>query len=254
LKLSRQAYLGVFLGEISNWNNAAIARANPGVDLPDTEITVIRRAEGSGTTYAFTNHLSAVGKAIGSPWTPGVGKSIVWPKKEMIGARGNAGVAALIQQTPGAIGYLEYGYADLARLEMARLENQSGSYVKPTPQTSLAALEGADLPKDYRIWIPDPGGKDAYPIITYTWVLSWKKYQDAETAEKLKDVLRFCLTQGQQYSADLGYIPLPERIAAQVLKAVDTIHGRGASIRPKKAPAWAAAADGLPLWRPESGS
>jgi phosphate transport system substrate-binding protein len=224
LKLSRKAYLGIFLGEITSWDDPLIAASNKkGVRLPKTDITVIRRAEGSGTTYAFTNHLNSVGKHVGKKWTPGVGKSVVWPSKEMIGARGNPGVAALIQQTPGSIGYLEYGYAELAELPMAILENKSGEYIEATAASCEAALKGVDLPKDFRIWIPDPEGKDAYPIVTYTWMLCYTKYDDPRVADTLRKVLRYCLTEGQDLSKPLGYIRLPQKIAEQVLKAVDRI-------------------------------
>jgi phosphate transport system substrate-binding protein len=224
LRLSRKAYLRIFLGEITSWNDKAIAETNPGVELPDTDITVVRRAEGSGTTYAFTNHLSAVGKAVGIPWTPGVGKAITWPKPEMIGGRGNPGVAALIQQTPGAIGYLESAYAKLAKLPTALLQNKAGAYVQATPKSGEAALEGAKVPDDFRIEIPDPAGKKAYPIVTYTWVVCYQDYTafggDPAVGETLKQVLRFCLTDGQRYSTELGYIPLPPGVVEPALRAV----------------------------------
>ncbi len=219
LKLSRSLYVDIFLGEISSWNDPAIAALNPGVMLPDMPITVVRRADGSGTTYAFTNHLSAISKK----WKdgPGVGKSVVCPVG--IGGKGNPGVAALIQQTPGAIGYLEYGYAELIHLSMAVLENKAGSYVAPNLETGQAALVGAEIPDNLRIWIPDPAGRNAYPIVTYTWLLCRKKYDQPRVAEELKQVLRYCLTDGQKLSAELGYIPLPENVATRALQAVDRI-------------------------------
>jgi phosphate transport system substrate-binding protein len=229
LRLSRDTYLRIFLGEITSWDDSAVRRDNPNAKLPDREITVVRRADGSGTTYAFTNHLDSVGKSLGKKWTPGVGKSITWPKREMIGGRGNPGVAALIKQTPGAIGYLELGYAELAELPMAVLKNKAGSWVAPTPESSLAALEGVPLPKDFRIWVPDPAGRGAYPIVTYTWLLCYKKYKDPKVADTLKKVLKFCLTEGQTFSKDLGYIPLPKDVAEPVLKAVDAIEVEGSA-------------------------
>jgi phosphate transport system substrate-binding protein len=220
LRLSRATYAGVFLGTITNWNDPAIARTNPGIPLPDQPVTVIRRAEGSGTTFAFTNHLSAV-----SPeWKagPGVSKSSDnWPTG--IGARGNAGVTALIEQTPGAIGYLEYGYAELAKLPMAVLENRQGNYVAPGPESGKAALAGAKIPDNLRVFIPDPEGKDAYPIVTYTWMLCRKKYADPETAHALKDMLRYGLADGQRIAAKLGYIPLPDDMSARVKAAAEKI-------------------------------
>jgi phosphate transport system substrate-binding protein len=220
LKLSRQALVDIYLGKITTWADPALASLNPGAGLPDKTITVVRRAEGSGTTYAFTNHLGHVSKE----WkdTVGIGKSVVWPVG--IGGRGNAGVAAIIQQTPGAVGYLEYGYADLLKIPRARLENRSGNFVAPSLESGLAALKGVEIPPDLRAWVPDPPGKDAYPIVTYTWLLCSQDYgyRGTDTAV-LKDVLRYCLTEGQQVSAALGYLPLPEDMQKRVLKAVDTI-------------------------------
>jgi phosphate transport system substrate-binding protein len=219
LRLSRDAYVRIFLGEITSWDDEAIRATNPGVSLPSEEITVVRRADGSGTTYAFTNHLSAVSPA----WKngPGTGKSVVWPKG--VGARGNAGVTALVQQTPGSIGYLEYGYAELGKLPMAVLENHSGRYLAPGPASGKAALAGAAIPDNLRVFIPDPKGADAYPIVTYTWILCYKHYADADKAAALKKVLRYCLTDGQQIAGELGYIPLPEDVTSKVLAAVDRI-------------------------------
>jgi phosphate transport system substrate-binding protein len=227
LKLSRKTYVKIFLGEIRRWDDKAIAETNPGVALPAMPITVGRRADGSGTTYVFTKHLDTVGKRVGVPWKPGVGKSIRWPEG-MLGARGNDGVAQLIQQTPGAIGYLEFGYAELSHLPTALLENKSGTFVKATPETSEAALAGAKLPPDFRIWISDPDGKEAYPIVTYTWMLCATRYRDARMAEAMKKVLRFCLTEGQKFSPELGYIALPKNVADPVLAAVERI-GAGPS-------------------------
>jgi phosphate transport system substrate-binding protein len=232
LRLTRRAYADIFLGKIDNWNDRAIAESNPGATLPDLPITVVRRAEGSGTTYVFTNHLSAI-----SPeWKqgPGKGKSVVWPVG--LGAKGNAGVAALIQQTPGAIGYLEYGYAELSNLPMAALQNKAAlqgkkdTFIKPTPDTGLEAIRmkrDAEsrpiIPEDFKIEVPDPEGENAYPIATYTWMIIGKKYHDARKAAALRDVLTYCLSDGQKVSAEIGYLPLPEELAAKVQEAVNRI-------------------------------
>jgi phosphate transport system substrate-binding protein len=219
LRLSRKALVAIHLGNITNWNDPAIAATNPAISLPDLDITVVRRSEGSGTTYAFTNHLSAI-----SPeWKkePGVGKSVVWPVG--IGAKGNAGVAALIQQTPGAIGYVESGYAELTHMPVVALENQSGAFVLPTIESSRKALAEAQLPANLRAWVPDPKGQEAYPIVTYTWLLCFKHYEDPRVAETLKNVIRYCLTDGQKLSAELGYVPLPEQVAANALRALNDI-------------------------------
>jgi phosphate transport system substrate-binding protein len=219
LRLSRKALVAILLGNVTNWNDPAIAATNPAMTLPDLDITVVRRSEGSGTTYAFTNHLSAI-----SPeWKkgPGVGKSVVWPVG--IGAKGNAGVAALIQQTPGAIGYVESGYAELTYMPVAALENQSGAFVLPTIESSRKGLAEAQLPANLRAWMPDPKGQEAYPIVTYTWLLCFKDYQDPRVAETLKSVIRYCLTDGQRLSAELGYVPLPEHVAASAMRALNDI-------------------------------
>jgi phosphate transport system substrate-binding protein len=227
VKLTRMTYLRIFLGEITDWSDKNIAESNPDVRFPNLGITVVRRADGSGTTYAFTNHLSALGKSIGIPWTPGVGKSIRWPKNDMIGGRGNPGVAAQIQQIPGAIGYLESGYAELAELPMAILENKAGTFVKSTTESGLVALANAEVPDDFRIWAPDPDAREGYPIVTYTWLLCYKDYShfsgDPRAGEALRQVIRFCLTDGQRYSKDLGYLPLPQNVVDRALAAVDGI-------------------------------
>jgi phosphate transport system substrate-binding protein len=219
LKLTRKTYVDIFLGEITEWNDPAIAASNPGIVLPDLPITTVHRSDGSGTTFAFTNHLSAISK----DWAkgPGTGKSVVWPGG--LGARGNAGVAALVDQTPGAVGYLEYGYAELAHLPTAVLENRAGKFIEPGPESGKAALEGGKLPANLRLFIPDPAGPNAYPIVTYTWLLCYTKYQDRRAVRALKDVLRFCLTEGQQFSDQLGYIPLPEAVRTTVLAEVEKI-------------------------------
>jgi phosphate transport system substrate-binding protein len=219
LRLSRKALIGIAQGKIDNWNDPAIAATNPGTALPDLAITFVRRSDGSGTTYCFTNHLSAISEE----WQkdPGVGKSVVWPVG--IGAKGNSGVAALIQQTPGAIGYIEAGYAELTGLAIAAIENKAGTYALPTPENCKVALAEAKIPANLRMWVPDPAGRDAYPIVTYTWLLCFKNYPDAKVAETLKQVIHFGLTEGQKYSEELGYVPLPEKVAERALAALKEI-------------------------------
>ena len=219
LKLSREAYVGIFLGKITKWNDPAIVKANPGATLPDKVITVVTRSDGSGTTFVFTSHLSAI-----SPdWQkgPGAGKSVSFPVG--VAGKGNPGVTALIKQTPGGIGYVEYGYAKQTGMPMASLENKSGKFIKPDLGSGQKALAGVELPANMRAWITDPTAPDAYPIVTYTWLLCYKKYPDPKTAETLKSVIRYGLSQGQSLSADLGYIPLPPDTVNQVTKALDQI-------------------------------
>jgi len=220
LKLSREAYVDIFLGKITEWNHSAIAKDNPGVTMPDTPITVVRRAESSGTTFAFTNHLNAIAKS----WRkenggPGKGKSVLWAKG-FLGGKGNAGVAALVKLTPGAVGYLEYGYAELSELNMARLQNKAGKFVAPNPESGLASLGGANekkIPDNLHIEITDPEGDKAYPVVTYTWMLCYRKYADPKVGATVKDVLEYCLTDGQSISAELGYLRLPTRVQEKSL-------------------------------------
>ena len=219
LKLSRDAYVGIFLGKITQWNDPAIAKSNPGVTLPDTKITVVSRSDGSGTTFVFTSHLSAISEAWKSG--PGAGKSVNFPAA--VAGKGNPGVTALIKETPGAIGYVEYGYAVQTKMPMAALENKSGKYVKADLATGKDALASVQLPANLRAWITDPKGAQAYPIVTYTWLLCYKKYPDPKTAETLKSVILYGLSQGQTFSAELGYIPLPADTVNQVTKALDQI-------------------------------
>jgi phosphate transport system substrate-binding protein len=219
LKLPRDAYVGIFLGKIITWNDPAIAKANPGVNLPATKITVVTRSDGSGTTFVFTSHLSA----ISTDWKngPGAGKAVNFPVG--VSGKGNPGVTALIKQTPGAIGYVEYGYAKQTGMPMAELENKSGKVIKPDMQSGQKALAGVQLPANLRAWITDPVPPDAYPIVTYTWLLCYKKYPDPKTAEALKSVILYGLDQGQTFAPELGYIPLPADTVTQVKTALNQI-------------------------------
>ena len=217
IKLSRKAYVGIFLGEIKKWNDPEIAKANPDVKLPETDITVVHRSDGSGTTFVFTQHLAAISDA----WKPGKGTSIEWPVG--VGGRKNDGVAALIAQTPGSIGYIEYAFAVSSKMTMASLENKAGKFVEPTLAASKKALEGVDLPPDLRAWATDPVGEESYPIVTYTWILAKKDYPEDAKAAAVKKLLTWCLTDGQALSEELHYVPLPEAVAKKVLEAVNAI-------------------------------
>jgi phosphate transport system substrate-binding protein len=227
IRLSRAAYLKIFQREITSWNDEQIVKDNPGVELPDRAITVVTRADSSGTTYAFTSHMAAVSKALAVNWEPGVDKSVRW--KESIAAQGNDGVAALIQLTPGAIGYIEFGYAHLGGLAMAALQNRSNQFVLPEADghAGQIALEGADIPADLQIKVPDPQGAGAYPIVTYTWMLARRHYEEAREADALRALLRFCLdADRQQMAADLGYLRIPDDVVSKVLAKVDQLGTR----------------------------
>jgi len=219
LKLSRDAYVGIFLGKITSWNDPKIAETNPGLKLPDTKITPITRSDGSGTTFVFTQHLSAISDAWKSG--PGTGKSVNFPVG--VGGKGNPGVTALIKQTPGAIGYVEYGYAKQTQMPMAILQNKAGKFVKADGESEKAALSSVELPADLRAWITDPTEPNAYPIVTYTWLLAYKKYADPKIRDALKGVIQYGLTEGQKFSAELGYIALPPNVVTAVSKAAEQI-------------------------------
>ena len=236
LKLSRKALVDILFGTITSWDDPQIRATNEGVTLPHLDIAFIRRAEGSGTTFAFTSHINA----IDSRWRKengglGAGKTIQWPVN-FIGGKGNAGVAALVQQTPGALGYIEAGYAELTDMSMVALQNRSlVNFVEPTAKNCREALEDAEK---YQLFddvmgvsIPDPKGPTAYPLVTFTWIICRMDYPDDRLAEQLKAVLSYCLDdkdpgKGQTLSPELGYVPLPEATLVKARKLVAQIGGR----------------------------
>ena len=222
LKLSREVYPKIFLAQIKKWNDPLIAKDNPNIKLPDLDITVVRRADSSGTTFVFTKHLSAVSEA----WAkgPGFGTTVKWPESDkIVAAPKNDGVTATIKQTPGAIGYIEYGYAVNAKVEMAALQNKDGKFVEPTIKSGQEALANATMPPDMRVWLPDPSGEGAYPIATYTWLMFYKKYDNPDKVKAIQGLLKYCLTEGQTFAEKLGYIPLPKNVVEQVEKAAQNI-------------------------------
>lgn len=214
LRLSREAYCGIVQGEVTNWNDPLIAQENPGVNLPDRPITFVHRSDGSGTTFIFTNHIQAACPG----WTAGADKSVEWPAGT--GAKGNEGITAQVQQTEGAIGYVEYTYARENDLNSASLENQSGQYVEPTVESAANALEGQQVPEDFALEIPDPTAPNAYPIVGLTWILLYDDYQSAEEATALQEVIQWVLNEGDQYATELGYIPLNQDVAQRVVSTV----------------------------------
>jgi len=222
LKLPRDVYAGIFLGKITKWSDPKIKAANPGASPSDQDITVVRRADSSGTTFVFTTHLSAISEE----WKkgPGAGTTVKWPSGDkLVASPKNDGVAATIRQTPGAIGYVEYAFAKFAKLEMASLQNKAGQYVTPGGKGGEEALASVKLPADLRAWLPDPEGAQAYPIATYTWLLLYKKNPDAKKAAALRELVDYCLTEGQKVSSQMGYIPLPPSVASVVKKAAENV-------------------------------
>ncbi len=219
LTLTRAAYAGIFLGTISKWDDPAIVAANPGLKLPHAPINVVVRADSSGTTFVFTRHLSEISKEFAA--RPGVNKMPDWPTGTR--SKGNEGVTAAIKTTPGAIGYVEYGYASSQNMEMAALENKSGKFVQASTASGQAALANITLPESMIAWNSDPAGPDAYPIVTYTWLILYKQYRDPDKLEALRDFVRYSLREGQPTAELLGYIPLPAEVTKKVLAAVENV-------------------------------
>jgi len=219
LNLTQEALVDILLGNITTWNDPQIAAANPDANLPDTNITVVYRSDGSGTTGVFTKNLSAMSEE----WKNqvGEGKTVEWPVG--IGGAKNDGVAAQIRQTEGAIGYLEQGFAKSAGLNMAALENKSGNFIYPSDEAASIALGAVELPENLRAFVTNPEGADSYPIVTYTWLLAYKQYDDPEIAKSLEAVIEYGLNEGQAISSDLGYIPLPDNVRQKVAEVADTI-------------------------------
>jgi len=219
LKLSRKAYTGIFLGKIKRWNDPVLAQANPSVNLPDLPVNVVVRADSSGTSYVFSKHLSAVSedfsKDVGANTMPN------WPVGTK--SKGNEGVTASLMTTPGAIGYIEYGYAKSQKVPMAVLENKSGKYVEAGTASGQAALASAALPDDLIVWASDPQGPDAYPIVTYTWLICYRKYPDKNKLEAMQELVKYGLTDGQKDAEPLGYIPLPQNVVAKATAAIQNI-------------------------------
>jgi len=224
LKLPRDVYVDIFSAKIKKWNDPRITTANPLLNLPNTNIAIVTRVESSGTTYAFTNHLSV----ISDEWRdrgPGVGKAIDWPGNSM-SARGNEGVAARIKLSEGSIGYVEYGYAKRARLSMAWLQNHAGQMIAPSLESGRMTLVNTekDMPENLRMFMPDPQGVDSYPIVTYSWLILHKQYPDnGNKRNQLKEFVNWGLTTGQDYSNELGYIKLSSSIIQRSTHSVDLI-------------------------------
>lgn len=215
LKLSRQAYVKIFLGKITRWNDPDIVCTNCEVVLPDLPIFVVTRSDGSGTTFAFTRHLSAVSQDFKK--IVGANKSVVWPTG--VAGKGNDGVTTLIKQIPGAIGYIEYSYAINNGILFPKLQNKAGNFIKATPISGYAAFFSStreDSPAD-------PNGEWAYPMVTFSRLLLYKVYENAEKREAIKSFVDYALTIGQLFAVRLGYIPLPAPTIEENQKKLKTI-------------------------------
>jgi phosphate transport system substrate-binding protein len=219
LKFDAGTIAGVFLGEIKKWNDPKIVALNPGVTLPDQEILVVHRSDGSGTTYIWTDYLSK----ISSEWKSKVGTntSVNWPTG--IGGKGNEGVAGQIKQTPGALGYVELIYAIQNKMPYAEVKNAAGKFVKPSLESITAAMATAQIPDDFRFSITNASGETAYPICGATWLLVYEQQKDATKGKKLVEFLKWAQKDGEKMAKDLDYAPLPESLQARILERIDEI-------------------------------
>ncbi len=218
VKLPRDVYSNIFLGKITKWNDPQIAAANPELKLPDLPITVVVRADSSGTTAVFTKHLSAINADFKKEL--GEGNTVNWPGSDkFIKSPKNDGVTATVRQTPGSIGYIEYGFAKLAKVDFAVLQNKAGEYVVPNAESGAEALAAVKMPENLVAWLPDPDGAKSYPITTYTWMIFRKDNGNPAKAKALRDMVEYSLTEGQKIADSMGYIPLPQSVIDQVRKA-----------------------------------
>jgi len=209
----------MYLGKIKKWNDPKLAALNPGVKLPDNDVVVVHRSDGSGTSFIFTDYLSKV-----SPeWKQKVGNntSVKWPTG--IGAKGNEGVSGQVKQIPGAIGYVELIYALQNKMEFAQMKNAAGKVVKPSLESVTAALSTAEIPDDFRFSMTNAPGPDAYPICGATWLLVYQDQKDPTKGKKLVEFLKWALSKGEGMAKDLDYAPLPDSVQQRVLKRIDEI-------------------------------
>jgi phosphate transport system substrate-binding protein len=221
LKLSPAVIADIYMGVVTKWNDPEIAGLNPDVTLPALDITVAHRSDGSGTSNIFTNYLSKISTKWAS--TVGFGTSVQWPVG--VGGKGNEGVAGLISQIPGTIGYVELAYAIQNKLTYATVENRSGNFVEPTIESTTAAAEGAlkHMPADFRVMITNSNGPEAYPICGFTWLLINKSYSDHATGQAIVDFLKWYLEEGEGEAKDLYYAPLPDSLVTKVEAKIDQI-------------------------------
>jgi phosphate transport system substrate-binding protein len=221
LNFTQRAISDIFLGKITKWNDPEIQGSNPDVKLPDTAIVVVHRSDGSGTSYCWTDFLSKISK----DWASKVGKgtAVNWPVG--LGGKGNEGVSGLVKQTPNSIGYVELIYASHNNIDYGRLQNKAGKFVNCTlaSVTEAAASVADKMPADFRVSITNPPGADAYPAATFTWLLIYKVQVNKDKGQALVDFLKWMLVEGQKYTQDLGYAPLPPQVIEMEKNAIEQI-------------------------------
>ncbi|HVT02058.1 MAG TPA: phosphate ABC transporter substrate-binding protein PstS [Thermoanaerobaculia bacterium] len=221
LKFPAAALAGIYLGTITKWNDPALRASNPGVNLPALDITVVHRSDGSGTSYIFCDFLSKVSAQFKQK--VGVATSVKWPAG--VGGKGNEGVAGLVRQSPGAIGYVELIYALQNTISYGAVQNASGEFVKASPESVTAAAGSAvvNMPPDFRVSITNAQGSGVYPISSFTWLLLYENPSDKERGRIMVDVLKWGLTGGQKFAPELGYAPLPKQLVDQEQAALQKI-------------------------------
>jgi phosphate transport system substrate-binding protein len=218
LKFSGAVLADIFLAKVTKWNDAAIAKLNPGVTLPAIDITVVHRSDGSGTTYIWVDYLSKTSPEFLKK--VGVNTAVNWPTG--VGGKGNEGVSGLVRQTPGSLGYVELIYALQNKIAYGSVENMAGESVKASVQSVTAAANeaAAKMPADFRVSITNAPGKGVYPISSFTWLLLYESPKDKAQAKAMVDFMKWALSDGQKYCGDLGYAPLPESVVKLELAAL----------------------------------
>ena len=221
LRFTGPVLANIFLGRITKWNDAAIKAVNPSVNLPNDDITVVHRSDGSGTTYIWVDYLSKMSAEFRK--SVGVATSVNWPAG--VGGKGNEGVAGLVKQTPGAIGYVELIYALQSKIAYGAVQNQTGQFVRASTETVSNAATGAAkaMPRDFRVSITNAPGHNVYPISSFTWLLFNERPSDRVKSRTMVDFVKWALTDGQRFAAELGYAPLPKEVVALEMQALSRI-------------------------------
>jgi phosphate transport system substrate-binding protein len=219
IKFTGDVLAGIFMGKISNWNDPAFTKANPNIKFPNQIITVVHRSDGSGTTYIWTDYLSKVN----GDWAtgPGKGTSVKWPVG--VGGKGNEGVAGMVRQLPGSIGYVELIYALQNKINFGSVQNSSKNFIRASLESTTAAAAGVKMPPDFRVSITDPKGKNAYPVASFTWLLIPVEPKDQAKEKIIKDFLGWMLDKGQGMVTQLSYAPLPQDVVAMEKTAISKL-------------------------------
>lgn len=230
LNFTPEIVAGIFLGKITRWNDPAIAAVNKGVTLPGTVITVVHRSDGSGTTYTFSDYLTSAN----SDWKKavGTGKSLNWPVG--LGGKGNEGVAGLVKQIPGSIGYIEVAYAKQNKMAFGKVQNKKGNFIEPTLET-IAAAADVDIPADTKVSIVNTEAAKGYPICTFTWVIVYKEQgfggRPKNRAEETVKLLWWMVHDGQKFNEDLNYGKLPQKVVKLSEAIINSVTYNGKNIR-----------------------